>query len=92
MIRLIIIFVVLFLVWQIFKLSPKQATLEEARTIGIQEAENHIQSPILLEDYVQARGISMERMESLIERGEIPSYRWRQYTYIENRELINTKN
>jgi len=88
MIRLLIIFVVLLLAWQLFRMSSREAALEEARTIGLQEARSHIQSPILLEDYVEAKGIPKEELDSLIEQGEIPTYRWRQYTYIEDRELI----
>lgn len=88
MIRLVFIFVILFLVWLLFRMATKHATLDQARTIGLQEAEKHIHSPILLEDYVEARKIPIERMESLIESGDMPSYRWRQYTFIENRELI----
>jgi hypothetical protein len=88
MIRLLIIFVVLLVAWQLFRTSSREATLEEARTIGLQKARAHIHSPILLEDYAEARGIPKEELDSLIEQGEIPAYRWRQYTYIENRELV----
>ena len=89
MIRLLFIFVALLIAWQLFRMLGREATIEEARTIGLQEAMSHIQSPILLEDYAEARGIPQEQLESMIEQGEIPSYRWRQYTYIENRELID---
>ena len=88
MIRLVIFIIVLLVVWQLFRMSSREATLEEARTIGLQEARLHIHSPILLEDYVETRGIPKEKLDSLIEQGEIPYYRWRQYTYIENRELV----
>ncbi len=88
MIRLLIIFVVLLVAWQLFRMSSREATLEEARTIGLQKARLHIHSPILLEDYAEARGIPKEQLDSLIEQGKIPAYRWRQYTYIENRELV----
>lgn len=88
MIRLLIILVVLLIAWQLFRMSSREATLEQARTIGIKKASLHIQSPILLEDYAESRGIAMEGLYSLVEKGEIPSYRWRKYTYIENRELI----
>jgi len=89
MIRLLIIIVALLVVWQLFRMSSREATVEEARTIGLQKARSHIQSPILLEDYAEARGIPKEELDSWIEQGEIPTYRWRQYTYIENRELID---
>lgn len=88
MIRLVFVVVLLFLVWILYRMVTKQATLEQARTIGLQEAENHIQSPILLEDYIAAKRIPIERIEALIESGDMPSYRWRQYTFIENRELV----
>lgn len=88
MIRLLIIFAVLLVAWQLFRMSNREATLEEARTIGLQKARSHIHSPILLEDYAEARGIAKEELDSLVEKGEILSYRWRQYTYIEDRELI----
>ncbi|MFT7186668.1 MAG: hypothetical protein ACI84K_002071 [Pseudohongiellaceae bacterium] len=89
MIRLLIIFVVLLVAWQLFRMSRREATLEAARTIGLQKARSHIQSPILLEDYAEARGIPKEQLGSWIEKGEIPSYCWRQFTYIENRELVD---
>lgn len=93
MIRLAILLVALLALMLLFRMAikgkAKEATLEEARTIGLQEAEGHIQSPILLEDYAEARGISQEGLESMVERREIPSFRWHQYTYIENRELID---
>ena len=89
MIRLLIIFVILLVAWQLFRMSRREATLEDARTIGLQKARSHIHSPILLEDYAEARGISKEELGSLIEQGEIPAFRWRQYTYIENRELVD---
>jgi len=88
MIRLLIIVAVLLIAWKLFTMSSREATLDEARTIGLQKARQHIHSPILLEDYAEARGIDKEELESLVEKGEIPSYRWRQYTYIEDRELI----
>jgi len=89
MIRLLIILVVLLVVWQLFRKSSREATLEEAQTIGLQEARLHIQSPILLEYYAETRGISEETLVSLIDRGELPAYRWHQYTYVENRELVD---
>ena len=90
MIRLLILFVVILVVWILFRMLIRKPTLEEARTIGLQEASHHINNPILLTDYIKARGIPKEAMDSLIEEGEIPSYYWRQYIYIENRELIKT--
>ena len=88
MIRLLILFIVILVAWILFKILSRKATLEEARTIGLQEASFHINNPILLEDYTEARGIPKEALDSLIEEGNIPSYHWRQYTYIENRELV----
>ena len=46
MIRLLIILVVLLVAWQRFRMSSREATLEEARTIGLEIARSHIQSPI----------------------------------------------
>jgi len=89
MIRLLILFVVILVAWILFSILGRKATLEEARTIGLQEASSHINNPILLEDYIAARGIPKEALDSLIEEGKIPSYYWRQYVYIENRELID---
>lgn len=90
MIRLLLIVAVLLVAWQLFRMLSSAATLEEARTIGLQQARSHIQSPILLEDYAVARGISIEELGSWIAKEEIPSYRWRQYIYIEDRELIKS--
>ncbi|NRB41473.1 MAG: hypothetical protein HRU20_23880 [Pseudomonadales bacterium] len=88
MIRLLIFFLAMILAWQLFRMLNRKATLEEARTIGLQQASLHINNPILLEDYTETRGIPMEALESMIEQGGIPSYRWRQFIYIENRELV----
>ncbi len=88
MIRLLIIFVVMLVAWQLFRMLSREATLEEARTIGLQKAKSHIHNPILLEDYTEAKRIPKEALDSLIAKGKIPAYRWRQYTYIENRELV----
>ncbi|MEH6344707.1 MAG: hypothetical protein V7785_06450 [Bermanella sp.] len=83
------LFVGLLVIWQLMRVINEEATLEEARTTGLKEAGAHIQSPVLLEDYADATGISKKDLELMVERKEIPSYSWRQYTYIENRELIN---
>ena len=91
MIRLLIIFVILLVAWQLFRMSSRETTLEEARTIGLQEARSHIQSPILLEDYTEAKGVPKEELGSWVDKGEVPSYCWRKYTYIEDRELIVAK-
>ena len=91
MIQLLMIFVVALVAWSLFKVLNREATLEEARTIGLEEARSHINNPILLVDYTEARRIPEEELGSLIEQGKIPSYCWRQYTYIENRELIFVK-
>ena len=88
MIKLLIPFIVILVAWVLFRRLTRKATLEEARTIGLQEASYHINNPILLEDYTVARGIPKEALDTLIEGGNIPSYYWRQYTYIENRELV----
>ena len=91
MIRLLILFIVILIAWLLFGVWGSKATLEEARTIGLQEASSHIDNPILLEDYTVAKGIPKESRDSLIEEGKIPSYHWRLYTYIENRELFVVK-
>ncbi|SQD77651.1 hypothetical protein [Moritella yayanosii] len=91
MIRLLIIFIVFLIAWLLFGVWGSKATLEEARTIGLQEASSHIDNPILLEDYTLAKGIPKEALDFLIEEGKIPFYHWRQYTYIENRELVVVK-
>ena len=91
MIRLLLLFIAILVVWMLFKMLTRKATLEEARTIGLQEASAHINNPILLEDYIDSRGIPREALDPLIEAGDIPSYHWQQYKYIENRELIVDK-
>ena len=88
MITPLILFIVILVAWLLFRMLSRKATLEEARTIGLQEASFHINNPILLEDYTEARRIPREVIDSLIEEGNIPSYHWRQYTYVENRELV----
>lgn len=93
MARLLIAFVVVMVLWQLYRVASKEmarkATLEEARSAGLQEAQRYIQSPILLEDYADARGIPKETLESMVEQEKIPFYIWRQFTFIENRELID---
>jgi len=91
MIRLLLIVVVILILLSIFRIINRKATIEEARTIGLEKAKLEINNPILLEDYIEAKKIPMEQLVSLIEQGKIPIFRWRQYTYIENRELISVK-
>ncbi|NRB41973.1 MAG: hypothetical protein HRU20_26450 [Pseudomonadales bacterium] len=91
MIKLLMLFIVILMAWILFRMMGRKATIEDARTIGLQEASFHINNPILLEDYSEARGLPLEVLDSLIEEGKIPSYHWRQYTYIENRELVVAK-
>jgi len=88
MIQLLIILVAMLVAWLLFKILNREPTLEEARTIGLQKAREHLENPILLEDYTEASRLSREELDSLIEQGKIPAYYWRQYTYVENRELI----
>lgn len=90
MIKLLLLFIILLATWQLLKMLSREATatIEEARTIGLQEASAHINNPILLMDYSSARGIPKETLAALIEAGDLLSYCWRQYTYIENRELV----
>jgi len=88
MIRLLILLTVILIAWLLFGVWGRKPTLEEARTIGLQEASSYIDNPILLEDYTVAKGLAKEALDSLIEEGKIPSYHWRQYTYIENRALV----
>jgi len=91
MIQLIMLLIVLLLVWMLvralLKMTGAKATLEEARTIGLQEASLHINNPILLDDYALAKGLPMDVLGVLIEEGKIPYYLWKQYTFVENREL-----
>ncbi len=68
MIQLLFIFVAVLVVWLLFKMLSREPTLEEARTIGLQKASEHIHNPILLEDYINAKGIPKEELESLIEQ------------------------
>jgi len=88
MIQLLVLFIALLIAWLLFKILNREPTLEEARTIGLQKAREHLENPILLEDYTEASRLSREELDSLIEQGKIPAYYWRQYTYVENRELI----
>lgn len=93
MIKVLIFIIGLLIIWQLIRMAratgTNVASLEDARTVGLQEAAAHIQSPVLLEDYAKARGIPKEKLESMIEQEAIPFYQWCQYTYIENRELID---
>jgi len=91
MIQLLIIVVAILVVWLISNMLSRKPTIEEARTVGLQQANEHIQNPILLEDYAQARGIPSEDLYAWIEQGKIPAYHWRQYIYVENREPIFVK-
>lgn len=91
MIRLLLLSIIILAVWMLFRMLGRKATIEDARTIGLQEACSHINNPILLEDYSEVRGIPMEALYSLIEEGKIPYYHWQQYTYIEDRELVVAK-
>ena len=91
MIQLLVLFIALLIAWLLFKMMNREPTIEEARTIGLQKAREHLENPILLEDYTEASRLPREELDSLIEQGKIPAYYWRQYTYVENRELIVVK-
>jgi len=91
MIQLLVLFIAMLIAWLLFKILNREPTLEEARTIGLQKAREHLENPILLEDYTEASRLSREELDSLIEQGKIPAYHWRQYTYVENREPIFVK-
>lgn len=95
MIQLLMLLIVLIILWMLvkalLKMTGKKATLEEARTIGLQEASLHINNPILLEDYAHAKGIPMDVLVSLIEEGKMPFYHWHQFTFVENRELAHAR-
>lgn len=95
MIQLIFLLLISFLVFMIFKMAkgmkPKKATLEEARSIGLEEASLHINNPILLEDYSVEKDLPIEVLLSLIEEGKMPFYHWHEYTYVENRELATAR-
>jgi len=88
MIQLLVLFIALLIAWLLFKMMNREPTIEEARTIGLQKAREHLENPILLEDYIEASRLPREELDSLIEQEKIPAYYWRQYTYVENRELI----
>ncbi len=94
MIQLILLLIVIIAFWLLFRMigktiaTSKDATLEEARTLGLHEASAHITNPILLEDYSIAKGVPLDVLESLIEEGKVPFYQWRQYTFVENRDLV----
>ncbi len=91
MIQLLVLFIALLVAWLLFNMLNREPTIEEARTIGLQKAREHLENPILLEDYIEASRLPREELDSLIEQGKIPAYYWRQYTYVENRELIVVK-
>ena len=95
MIQLILLLLVAFAILMLLKMAKntksQKATLEEARTVGLQEASLHINNPILLEDYSQTKGLEMEVLTSFIEDGKMPYYLWYQYTFVENRELVHAR-
>ncbi len=84
MIKLIFIIIVILIAWLLIKLLNKKATIEEARTKGIEEAKLHLKKPILVEDYVESKGVSKAEIDLIIRQGKILAYSWRQYTFIEN--------
>lgn len=94
MIQLILLLIVIIAFWLLFRMISKtvgmsrNATLDEARTLGLHEASAHMTNPILLEDYSAAKGVPLDVLSSLIEEGKIPFYQWRQYTFVENRDLV----
>jgi hypothetical protein len=97
MIQLILLLIVIIAFWLLFRMISKTiamnqtATLDEARTLGLHEASAHITNPILLEDYSTAKGVPLDILISLVQEGKIPFYQWRQYTFVENRDLVMAK-
>lgn len=84
MIKLILFIIVILIAWLLIRLVNKESTIEEARTKGIEEVKPHLKNPILVEDYMESKGISKAEIDSLIRQGKISAYSWRQYTFIEN--------
>jgi hypothetical protein len=78
----------MLLAWLILRRLNKESTIDEARTKGINEVKPYLNSPILIEDYAESRGISKTEIESLIRQGKILAHSWRQYTFVENDEDI----
>lgn len=62
----------------------KEVSLEKARTKGIEAAKVHLKNPVLLEDYVAARGVPKTEVEALVSQGKIPAFNWYQYTFVES--------
>ena len=95
MIQLILLLLVALAILMLLKMAKstksQKATLEEARTLGLQEASLHINNPILFEDYAQAKGLTTDVLITLIEEGKMPFYEWRGYTFVENRELAHAR-
>ena len=83
MIKLISFIIIILIAWQIIRLLNKESTIEEARTKGIEEVKPYLKNPILVEDYVESKGISKAEIDSLISQGKISAYSLRQYTFIE---------
>ena len=84
MIKLILLIFVVLIAWQLIRLLNKEPGIEEARTKGLEEVKHHLKNPILVEDYVESKGVSKAEIDSLIRQGKISAYSWRQYTFIEN--------
>lgn len=84
MIELISFFVVILIAWLLIKFISRKFSIEDARTKGVEKAKAYLKSPILVEDYVESKGVSKAEVDLLIGQGKIPAYSWHGYTFVEN--------
>jgi hypothetical protein len=83
-IELIVIVVIFLAGWLVIRYLRSNVTIEQARTRGIGVVKEHLKNPVLLEDYAQARNMTIAEVDALISQGKIPAYRWYQYTFVES--------
>jgi len=83
-IKIISFILVILIALLLIRFLNKESTIEEARTKGLEEVKPYLNNPILVEDYVETKGVTQAEIDSLIRQGKISAYNWHQFTFIEN--------
>ena len=84
LIKIISFIAIILMALLLIRFINKESTIEEARTKGLKEAKLYLNSPVLVEDYVESNGITQAEIDSLIRHGKISAYSWHQFTFVEN--------
>ena len=63
-------------------LLTRKASPEAAKTKGIRKAKAYLDNPVLIEDYSEEFGLSIDEINTRIGNGELEAYSWYQQVYV----------